>query len=175
MRPRPRVAAETSGAILEGPVRSRAPVRPTAEAATRPVIAPAHRTAAGIAPLLPTVATTAEAAARPVIAPARHTAAGIAPLLPMVATTAEAAARPVIAPARRPAAADIAPLLLREGAAVVAAVPAAAAEEAPTAGGARRRLARVSHSPTGVCGGENQVFAEHSGGGRVTPAETMLR
>jgi hypothetical protein len=130
MRPGPRVAAEASGAILEVPVRSRviAPVRPTAVAA---------RTA----PLRPTVATPAEAAACPVIAPAHRTAAGTAPLRPIapllltVATSAAAAACPVTAPAHRTAAAGIAPLLPREGAmAVVAAVPAAA--EAPTAGAA---------------------------------------
>ena len=142
MRPRPRVAAEANGAILEVPVHSRllAPIRPmAAEAAARPAIAPAHRTAAAVrtAPLLPMAATTAETAACPAIAPARRPAAAVrtAPLLPMVATTAEAAVRLVIAPARRPAAAaGTAPLLPRE--AVVAAVPAAAAE-APTAGGAR--------------------------------------
>src|ERR1035437_6393065 len=132
MRPRPRVAAEASGAILEVPVRSRviAPIRPTAAAM-------------GIAPLPPTVATPAEAVACPVIAPARRTAAamGTAPLPPTVATPAEAAACPVIAPARRPAAAGTAPLLPREGAlAVVAAVPAAA--EALTADAASTAIVR---------------------------------
>src|ERR1019366_5530457 len=126
MRPRPRVAAEASGAILEVPVHSRllAPIRPMAAAV---------RTA----PLPPTAATPVAAAARPAIAPARRTAAvvGTAPLLPMVATPAEAAARPAIAPARRTAAVvGTAPLL---PVAVVVAVPAAA--EAPTADAASSR------------------------------------
>ena len=135
---------------MEVPVHSRvlAPIRPTAAAV---------RTA----PLLPTAATTAEAAARPAIAPAHRTAAaGIAPLLPMVATPAEAAACPAIAPAHRLAAAGIAPLLPREGArvvvavvastAVVAAVPTAAAE-ALTAGTASPPLRHWGRSVVRHC------------------------
>ena len=111
MRPRPRVAAEASGAILEVPVRSRviAPVRPTAAAV-------------GTARLLPTVAASAEAAKCPVFAPARRpAAAGIAPLLLTEGDLAVAAFKVAAAVASM--------------AVVVAAVPAAGAGDL-TAGAA---------------------------------------